>query len=1584
MSNVEEKSEFQNRNEAIEKTEESQEQTAEQIIREFERKTEELRERVEVLSTRIENYQNQKSLNERMNIAGLEKINEQIDKDIAQLETEREALLRDLAKREFGDEEKYLEQEIERIDKKITELEKVREVDKELRVPEIFIERISKDIEKLKKEKEEKIRELNEKKVQRIREYEEESTQEETTKEGEESKENKGPEEESKKEREETPEEGREKIEVKGIIVEIEDIVKDLAILEANRRFGELEREGKWFNPIRIVKRFLLAANPDGWWLHFYKQALDSIHQNKNLMAEIEARLKGKAKALSEVPEAEKRHYEVLDEIIESYTDQLVREEEVVDKNVVDPEIQKELAEILVKHWRGEFSQPGMSEEEVRRAFDKAVKENIIDRLIEKHKLITGERHARTIIPEERWKDLKKRWKSLSKEERAEIISKESIYAHNFWNIAEKYKKQMTDLIEEKANEFSEDNREDIVNYVNGLLSLDLTLGVKDPDIYQEDYRKLIQRWEKSVRFSERHRYLGSIVANPMLAGLSGSIAGNIVGRNIAKMALTAGLATLAGISLPVATILGGAGATAFVVARRERKKLREELRRVMRDTALGFEPGGPKAQELREKGGCSVANSREFVEKIRKLREKSSLDENDKNLISEALARRDLERQIGVILLQSVGEASKREKVRLSALNDLDREIKQTLSHFGLNPEDLSEKTKNYITSLKREIEEKDQQFKEYLRKKQLIAGIGGAALGLVFGGATYFGSRYVVEHFAPNSPVARLFEWWEGGKRPPVEEGVKGTNLQEVVLPGLSGKIKIPEGYSLVPDKGAGEGFFDLVGPKGKVLVDNLQIDKNGKLTEASRSLLEKAGFTLKEQVREITETRHIPVDEWWKEKIGRLREFQRVDWHDEKGRPVSLRNLLVPEYEGKQQQFFIKVDKEGIKLDFRKMMEDIIYNLKNKEQWEKEGIFKKLFGVSRRDWTVDKRLQHLADQLTEAYNSGTLHEKFGINAIPTQNADKKGLSTFLGSLNENYYLRLDPEKAKLLFDEQALKEALNKAAKEGSAWLREGDLRVDHLEFYFGDEKSGHVFATCTGKNNLREIISEIKKTVFDYLITKIPKKEVWFFPPIPVIGFWPRRVPEKGVPTEWPGIVYYPRYGEIEPSEYEKRRSPRFRDPTVELNEKEEVEWYFNKQSEDYKKELEELDSQIGQPMHQDCRLVVAIPAYKEGSNIYHTLEQYLNQKDGKGKDGEEIPFNPNEFEIIILDNHPEDETRDNTKEEVLRFKKEHPEINVHYVYKVFKKDQARIGNIRKYLNDLALLRGKKRGFQPKELILVSNDADLEKIFPNYLNTIKEFFDKHKKVEAITGKLDYPKEAYLELPIIHSARRLWQYLDIILRYKYVKAPELMGANSSIRAKTYAALGGYNPWSSLGEDVELGWMLRSARGNKAPDYIKYINKAVVYTDPRRAISAYIKNLPHVKQHQDFVENREVRELTWEELLLLIPEEERRNFEREVFEKEADAVYQYYANSTWLPKVDFERYFKRAMKFLGAEYKIEQGRVKVTSVKKLETGLKNFRKKMEEEIKRRESKSEPRNQKEVEGRQANKITTKRKVRMK
>ncbi|MFH1713443.1 MAG: glycosyltransferase [Candidatus Jacksonbacteria bacterium] len=888
-----------------------------------------------------------------------------------------------------------------------------------------------------------------------------------------------------------------------------------------------------------------------------------------------------------------------------------------------------------------------------------------------------------------------------------------------------------------------------------------------------------------------------------------------------------------------------------------------------------------------------------------------------DKNLLKDAKPLGGTQGKLGVIDLET------KQGSKATALIDFDKNSKTygavrgfkeaDFSHKGINADahryiwgpDYMQKSPDFIVDINSagKVMANSQDLGDYLKKDLKLRGLSFKTAG-------------------------DKIEFFEKGNKTPIFTANKGDKLSILFdqknhhALAIGHQEAIELGKTNVDEVGFSKDVqhFDLDKQPPQDKWGQAELDRGEKVfTGQTESLWDKSGFK----------------PENLKDKCPRF------DWHDEPGRH-GFRNLF---FEGKQQQGWIAVDKDGnLLVDARNMYQNLLKNIEGKV---------KPFGLNW-DRSVDTRLQHLYQQMLDDYKSGKMSDRIKLNLIPTQADDSAGRGVLLGSMDSRGMMHVpDQIKELILSKDPDVQKAINEAiaqAKQSGRFVNiitektdklKPKFLFDHLEYYYEGEHDGktarHVFATLTGTGEMKDVLTPVAAPLQDTMIAPAPTGQE-FVPPLFVP--WEKR---KSLEPAWespPGIIYYGHYGNMESGEYEQRRSPRFNNPEVELNEREELEWYFNQQSPEYLQELESLDQQIQEPMSEHCRIVVAIPAYKEEFNIYHTLEQYVNQKDEKSRS-----LNSDSFEIIILDNHPEDKTRDGTKEEIEHFKADYPEINVRYVYKIFKKEEVSIGNIRKYLNDLALLRAMKRKRKDGSLILVSNDADLEKIANRYLDDIRRTFDNNRKIDAITGKLDYPKDAYMQLPILHSARRLWQYFDIILRHKYFKAPELSGANSAFRAEIYAALGGYNPRSGLGEDLEMGWMLKRARRNKAPEHMKYLNRAEVKTDPRRAILNYLEGRSHIKQHEDFITNGRVRELTWEQLL----PEDRDAFEREVFEREADSMYQFYRRLSWLPNSVFSQYFARAMDFLGAKYHFENEHVKVDSVQKLQRRLEDFRNKIE-----------------------------------
>lgn len=116
----------------------------------------------------------------------------------------------------------------------------------------------------------------------------------------------------------------------------------------------------------------------------------------------------------------------------------------------------------------------------------------------------------------------------------------------------------------------------------------------------------------------------------------------------------------------------------------------------------------------------------------------------------------------------------------------------------------------------------------------------------------------------------------------------------------------------------------------------------------------------------------------------------------------------------------------------------------------------------------------------------------------------------------------------------------------------------------------------------------------------------------------------------------------------------------------------IERYLAKQE---KKYLEELEKE---PMDPEIEAVITVPAYQKGKNLQKTLENYAK-----------IRY-PEKFEIVIFENHPQGQPRDETREIVEKFKANHPNLKIRLIYKVFERKPT-IGEVRKYLVDSVLLR-----------------------------------------------------------------------------------------------------------------------------------------------------------------------------------------------------------------------------------------------------------------------------------------------------
>lgn len=398
------------------------------------------------------------------------------------------------------------------------------------------------------------------------------------------------------------------------------------------------------------------------------------------------------------------------------------------------------------------------------------------------------------------------------------------------------------------------------------------------------------------------------------------------------------------------------------------------------------------------------------------------------------------------------------------------------------------------------------------------------------------------------------------------------------------------------------------------------------------------------------------------------------------------------------------------------------------------------------------------------------------------------------------------------------------------------------------------------------------------------------------------------------------------GLLTASEYKARRSETLdHNPEAELNEQQEIYDYFKRQDPHYTEEIQKL-ADLEHSASPDCRAVVIIPAYNEGSRIRQTLEQYVKQN-----------IDPKMFEIVVFATPVED---DSTPAEIERFKLEHPELSVVFAAKPWDDGEpATVGNGRKYAADIAMARLLARDLANQDTVLVANDADTLNIEEDYLNKILAEFDANKTRSALVTELDIPPSASKKPNVAAAFYLLSKFEEIYATGKVADDKDIIpepaltnGRSTAIRTADYAAIGGYNPGAVISEDWELGWMLADARDWNA-ERIGFFKDTKLTTDPRRFIDTVINRVPTDQQLLGFKDKPELRQLNNDEILAMVPD----TFDLELFQDDVDSIWnsQFTGANKRIPETRFRKIFDATMHSLGVEYVLDDAKhIVITNV--------------------------------------------------
>lgn len=636
----------------------------------------------------------------------------------------------------------------------------------------------------------------------------------------------------------------------------------------------------------------------------------------------------------------------------------------------------------------------------------------------------------------------------------------------------------------------------------------------------------------------------------------------------------------------------------------------------------------------------------------------------------------------------------------------------------------------------------------------------------------------------------------------------------------------VDLPPGYHFYEN---GKGRWNLVNPDGKVSAEDLYFDKQGNLSHDSRTLLTSKRFNLSQHVltynkpHTVSETTTRTVQEYLKahpQSRSGLTQVHRELWYDNNTPGVYDKNELRLWWGGQNGLD----DKGNYIFNVGHMSPDGSFHAglsTDAQSLVREG--KMAIALS-----FTKDTQHFVQMIPiDAHGNAIIdHRSLAGQALFTI---KDGHAKFIGAYAEAVQL-------------------MGKAPDGGQ------NMRM---------------LATVVGENHAGKITDTVYHTAYsihERYVTGIeaPKNLPLPIEIPPVLPLYSRKGLEQLAKPE-PLFGYY---GYRETNYYADGRIIKNRNglspyaKELEINPDAIVD--ANISARKYLLDLKPNNKKVVEAIVRDLesqskaerpKVVVVIPAaaHQEGKNIYRTLEQYKNQE-----------TSPEDFEIVVFANYPKGSKPDDTISEILRFQTENPDTHIRLIQKELEPDESRIGWIRKAATDSVITDLVNRGVNLNEVLIVSNDADSAWIDPSYINTIIEKASSRPEVDAFLGFIDWSYDAYRAHPDIFVGTRFMQMLESYLR-KSTKHISSSGANFVFRPGIYTAVGGYRADAPLGEDNELGRMIRSVRsGANSRRPISFLGRSSeVNTSARRAVSKLLKDggAPALQWNEEFGANDTLR---------------------------------------------------------------------------------------------------------------------------
>lgn len=1045
------------------------------------------------------------------------------------------------------------------------------------------------------------------------------------------------------------------------------------------------------------------------------------------------------------------------------------------------------------------------------------------------------------------------------------------------------------------------------------------------------DFELILGKAKSGVRTEAKYNTVDRLIEK-----MQSTQVGRLVNETTLASAVAIAYSLTAGLSRRVAqsrtAAWGSFGLTAVVTAglagARESKKITDERRQHSREMAKGrkYRPDQAPRREEMEKYRYKTEGADSLIQNLSTSVETADASEVNFNValsnLCEVEARITISDSQNIDLISysdirfleqerlSLDIARAQAKIKLRSLVTSGKINLPGDIDFDTYLEQLTDVKEEDLTSGEEGITSRDKAFKKMKARKVATAALKGLATGVIVGGTFQEISALLREN------QQGLFEGLIHGSKDLKGEvnvtalerlriflsgqavGDYSDNLVDVTMPD-GALIKLPDDVSLLADQNEPGQYILMHGDD--VLAKHL-VFENGQFNIESIAELQKHGIDIAQEMKTVTEsvTGQVDAVDYVNQNPDDFQHIHRDLWYDnDTSDPVFDKNELRLDWGGTGQG----LDQNGnFVFSIKRMMED---------------------GSYHKDFSVDAKSSMQAGHIKMLFSLSQDTQSMAVD-VPI---DAEG----------NAVIDPNSEIGKLFFKEvdgHAVFVGKYAEVVESMGLDKEGEEHFRVLATHIGDGKEVLDGTMITEK--------DVPVSVFD-----MPDVNPQIDPPpiVPIFGRRPLEPTQKGIevipPYYWGGDGL-PRDRETA----KKKFSETIREnPNVKLDAQKEIKAYLDKQDDDRKKQTKDLAQQAGE-MSPDCKLSVCIPVAgsQEGENIYTSLEHFLQQT-----------LDPKQFELVLFVNMPDQDKEgktvvaDKTADEIRRFQADHPEINVRVMSAILPADTAKIGNVRKILNDAVLARQLARGPKAEDLIIVSNDADNRGMAKEYLENYINKFRTNSNVDSLLGQTDWDPDSYVRKPLIHVGIRLFQYVDMMIRRRDKIISSSSGANFAFRSSIYAAIGGYDEQARLAEDRDICQRMNLARRGASKRLavgFAGARTSRIYTSSRRAETALEEGLSPIEMWNrgafGALEDS-VRKVKWEgtggNINYDDPETVKKlTAEMEVIINRTLKVTRSYAGKD-------ERIYRKALGLLGLKFTmLPDGMVKIIDASKLIASLKNY----------------------------------------